>query len=375
LKILLLVRSLERGGAERQVVELACGLQRRGHQVTVSFFYEGAMLAALREHGIRLRPIAKRGRWDMARAALSFARILDEERPQIIHSFLASANIAALMARFKLTRPPVVWSIRASKIEDRHYSCFARSIIWIETRLSGFCQGIIANSDAGRHDALAKGFPEDRIAVIPNGIDLEYFQPDAEGRLRLQAHWQVKPEEILVGLVGRIDPMKDHATFLRAAALLTAQRNDVRFVMVGEGDAALTASLHRLAAELGLSQRVIWAGARDDMPSVYSAIDILCSSSAFGEGCSNALLEAMACGRICVATEVGDARNIIGSIGQIVPPRDPAALAEALSSTCRGAANFHLAARQRIVDNFSRERMIAATETVYSGILAGELAG
>ncbi len=134
--------------------------------------------------------------------------------------------------------------------------------------------------------------------VIPNGIDTERFKPQPR-----------TPNEVLTfGLVGRMNPMKDHATFLAAAAL----DPHAKFIIVGSGDAAYEQQMRDLSARLGIADRVTWLPAQNDMPAVYAKFDCLVNSSAFGEGFSNVIGEAMACGVPCIASNVGDSAWIIG---------------------------------------------------------------
>jgi glycosyltransferase involved in cell wall biosynthesis len=200
------------------------------------------------------------------------------------------------------------------------------------------------------------------MVVIPNGIDTKRFCPDPEARQRIRAEWGVTESEKLIGLVGRLDPMKDHPTFLRAAALLMQEREDVHFVCVGDGPADYRRELHALGEELGLGQRLIWASARGDMPAVYNALDIATSSS-YGEGFPNVVGEAMACGVPCVVTHVGDSARIVGETGVVVPPKDPEALAVGWkSSLARDGSEVALKARLRVEENFSVGRMVERTE-------------
>jgi glycosyltransferase involved in cell wall biosynthesis len=157
--------------------------------------------------------------------------------------------------------------------------------------------------------------------------------------------------------------MKDHGTFLDAAARLAAERDDVRFVCVGDGLPAYRASLERRAAELGLGARLTWAGRRGDVPAVLSALDLLTSSSAFGEGFSNVIAEAMACGVPCVVTDVGDSAAIVGELGAVVPPRDPRALVGAWCTVLERRDEFPEAElRGRIERKFSLDALIERTE-------------
>jgi glycosyltransferase involved in cell wall biosynthesis len=171
------------------------------------------------------------------------------------------------------------------------------------------------------------------MTVIPNGVDTRRFAPDRASGSRLRASWRVRERSLLIGIVGRLDPMKDHQTFLRAAAILANSRADARFVCIGAGPERYTSDLKTLAGELGLGDKVIWPGfILRDIPAAYNALNICCSSSSFGEGTSNSIAEAMACGVPCVVTDVGDSKLIVGETGVVVPPKNPAALSAGLAA-------------------------------------------
>jgi glycosyltransferase involved in cell wall biosynthesis len=176
---------------------------------------------------------------------------------------------------------------------------------------------------------LARGFHAQRFIVIHNGTDTRQFKPDRESGKLIRKAWGVAEQTVLIGLVARLDPMKDHQTFLKAAAILVAADSDIRFVCVGSGPENYAADLCRLAEEYGISSGLIWAGQRDDMPAVYNALNIVCSSSV-SEGLPNTIAEAMACGVPCVVTNVGDSALLVGETGIVVPPNDPQALADGL---------------------------------------------
>jgi glycosyltransferase involved in cell wall biosynthesis len=210
------------------------------------------------------------------------------------------------------------------------------------------------------------------MVVIPNGIDCDRFKPDVSARRELRAEWRIADAELLFGLVGRIDPMKDHSTFLRAVAAMNAPAR-VRFVCVGSGSELLKAAMRTLASSLGVDRRVLWVGARDDMPRVYNALDVCVLSSAFGEGFPNAIAEAMATERPAIVTDVGDAKVLVGPTGLVVPPRDPTALARAMSSFAIAApdelAEQGREARARVVARFSTERLVASTEAIFQSLI------
>jgi glycosyltransferase involved in cell wall biosynthesis len=211
---------------------------------------------------------------------------------------------------------------------------------------------------------MEKGVPGNKIIVIPNGIDIDQFDYDPEGRRKLREQWGVAQHEMLVGIVGRLDPMKDHETFLRAAGRVAAKRQSVRFLVVGDDGPVSRGDLIQFAESQGLSHRMIWSGGRDDMAAVVSTCDVVCSSS-ISEGFSNTLAEAMACGRRCVATDVGDAKTILGPAGYIVPPGDDQALASSIEQAldeAHRAGDHSPAARGRIEKKFSLPVMVSAFE-------------
>ncbi len=350
---------------------LATGLKSLGHDVHAVLFYAGgAFDAELAAAGVPVHFVGKRGRWDAFGFLIRLGMILRRLRPTTIYSFLDLPNILAALLRPAIGRPRLVWSIRAAGMEMRHYDWLSRLMPRLEAVLSRSADVIVANSRAGKEWAINRGFPSGRMIVIENGIDTERFRYDAAGRERVRKEWGIGAGETAIGLVARLDVMKDHHNFLQACALLASRRNDLRFVCVGGGKAAMHEDLQAFARHLGIAERVTWAGPRGDMAAVYSAFDIVCSSSSFGEGFSNAIAEAMACERPCVVTNVGDSARIVGEVGEVVPPRDADALADAMARMLERIENnldLRRQARARIVDEFSVGCMVSRTEQILRG--------
>ena len=168
--------------------------------------------------------------------------------------------------------------------------------------------------------------------------------------------------------MGRLDPMKGHDTFIKAGALLSQERADVGFVCVGDGPKAYKARLVALTQEVGMEHKLVWMEAGHDAAAIYNALDILTSCSSYGEGFSNVIAEAMACGRPCVVSDVGDAKVIVGDDGVVVPPEDPRALCEAWKTVLdlgeERRAELGRRARARIVEQFALEHLVDATSEV-----------
>lgn len=369
LKIAFLIRSLEIGGAERQLVTLAKGLAARNFKVAVFCFYAGGALSSeLSDSPVQLIPLEKRDRWDMLTFFRTLIARLQAWQPDILHSYLSTANLLAVALKPALPKTKIVWGVRASNLDLQQYDWLSRLVDRLEIWASPWVDCIIANSQAGRDYHVQKGFPLSKLQVIPNGIDTQQFCPNGSQRERLRVEWSVADDETLIGLVARLDPVKDHATFLRAASIFGKQQPRARFVCVGSGPADYARQLQELAEELGIANRLLWTGARRDMPAVYNALDLATLTST-SEGFANAIAEAMACGLPCVVTDVGDSAWIVGETGIVVPPSDPNALAAGWqASLAKVNTSQHSAgdcpARSRICQHFSLANLIARTEQV-----------
>jgi glycosyltransferase involved in cell wall biosynthesis len=324
----------------------------------------------------------KRGRWDMLPVLWRIFRLARSFRPAIIHGYLPPANIAALIVG-RAVKAKVLWGIRASRLESSEYDWLNAVSLRVASILSRFPDLIIANSDAGKEDHVAGGFPISRVVVVPNGVDTVRFAPQPEWRSDTRRQWNLEPDAFVIGHVCRIDPMKDHESFLRAAAQirLWADQSDaegklrrVRFVCVGRGDSQATAKLQTLAQTLGVHELVRWITHEGRMERAYSAFDLLASTSAFGEGFPNVVVEAMACGVPCVVTDVGDSAKVVGDVGIVVPPRDFQATAIGWNEIAGLSASEYAAlcvqARNRAVSHFAIQRMVLSTETLLDDLLA-----
>jgi glycosyltransferase involved in cell wall biosynthesis len=212
----------------------------------------------------------------------------------------------------------------------------------------------VANSFAGRAEHLRLGYAPRAFPVIPNGIDVVRFRPDREARDRIRRELGIAGDTPVVVNAARLDPMKDLGSLIDVAKALP----HVTVLVAGAGTESLQGPPNLVAL-----------GVRTDMPALYAAADLALSSSAFGEGFSNFIAEAMACGLPVVATEVGDARLIIDDDRQIVPPRNVAAMAAALSTLLEGNGTHKEASgmrgRDRIVSQFSLERCVRAFDALH----------
>ena len=368
MRVAFLTRSLEVGGAEVQLVQTAGALQGRGHDVTVVAFYDrGPLSGDLQDAGVALRYLGKKSRWDLVGPTIRAIRYFRVAQPDVVHSFLTPANILAAVIRPFLGGTALVWGIRASFMDWSAYDVTWRIAYGVERFLSRFPDAIVTNSRAGLAKIRDDGFRADNAVAIPNGIDLDRFKKICDTS-DVRSELGLPPEKCVLGIVARLDPMKSHDVFLRAAAILRTTRDDVHFLIVGGDGLVPRASLESLQKSLGLQGVVTWAGHRNDTPAIYSVMDVHTSSSK-GEGFSNSVAEGMACEVATVATDVGDSRYIVGDAGRVVPSEDPAALAaawsELLSMADRERRQMGSDARARVTELCSEEAMTDRILDVY----------
>ena len=375
IKIFFLIRSLNVGGAEQQLLELVRGLDKSRFNINVGLFYDEGML---REElhgmqGVRLLPLGKLGRWDLLAFGLRLARLLRKLKPDVLYSFLPEANLTGLIAGRLARVPRIVWGLRASNMDVKHYHWSFGATLQICSWLSSFPDAIISNSAAAIKSHKKLGFKTIKITVIPNGIDTKRFEHDETAGYKVRREWGVLDDEILIGSVARLDPMKDHSTFLRAARIFLDYSDKVRFVCVGYAQEPYKSKMVDLGNRLGLNEHLIWNEARKDMTAVYNALDIVTSSSAYGEGFPNVIGEAMACGVPCVVTDVGDSARIVGSVGITVPSENPKALADGWRNMLKRlndkSYSIKEMTRARIVSHYNSEIFIQKTSRMFLSLL------
>jgi len=372
-RILFFLQSLNQGGPERNVSDLAHGLERRGHHVAV---------AALHTLGVGWRqvldprslPVSIFFR-DTPRNAISAAsqlvgaarrlrQLLQAQRIETVYCTAGPVPpVVGWLATAHLPAVRLVWSVVTTLGRPSWHQNLRSWLLWrFRVLVSPTVSLLISCSEAVQVTARAQGYRCQRQCVVYPGVDVESFRPGQAGRGLMRNEWGITAEKKLIGLVGRLDPIKGHPVFLEAARILAAKRADLVFVCVGDGPEPYRRQLRRLGAELGLGERLIWAGSRayGDMPDVYNALDLLCLAS-HSEGLGNVIGEAMACGVPCVATRVGGVPEVIGGLGITVPPGDPAALARGVLAALRANPRPD-ELREHIVVNFGIEAMVEATE-------------
>jgi glycosyltransferase involved in cell wall biosynthesis len=347
-----LITGLNTGGAELALFRLLQNMDRQKFD----------------SHVVCMIPIGSVGEQiPSLRGLCQLARILKQFRPTILQTWLYHADLMGLLAAILAGIQTIIWNIRSAEMDFLQYRWLSGEVVKLCAILSGIPTAVIVNSRAGQTIHTRLGYHPKEWVFLPNGIDTELFHPDLAARNRLREEWKVADDELLIGTVGRIDPQKDLATFVKAVALARKEHTKLRFVCVGAGPAEYQQKMKDLTAQLNLSE-LLWAGSRTDMPAVYNALDILVSSS-IGEGFPNVVAEAMACEKPCVVTTVGDSAILVAETGIGVSSGNPEALAESILRMLElpevERTRLGQKARQRIAENFSIQKMVNEYTVLY----------
>jgi glycosyltransferase involved in cell wall biosynthesis len=368
LRLLLVVDSLEVGGAERHVVDLAMALHRKGHEVEVACSVSGGLSEPLEAAGVPVWPLARR--LVKRRVSVAYARgirrLLGERRFDLVHAHIFASAVAAAIATLGKGVPLVItehteasWQTWRTRRVSRWAHRRAKRVIAVSTPIE---RRLIERDEVPPH--LVTRIPN---AVIPASDE----PPDPAGPL--PDAWVEGP---LVGVVARLQPEKGVANFLKAAARVSEISPRARFLVVGDGP--LREELLNLVEHLGISERVRFLGYRTDSRALMGLMDLLVVPS-LTEGSPLIVLEAMAAGVPVVASAVGGIPDQVrhGREGILVPPDDPDALGDALGALLRDPAyarRLGEAGRRRTENEFSHETLVRRIEAVYRAAIDGAAA-
>jgi glycosyltransferase involved in cell wall biosynthesis len=360
LRVTYVVPDLGVGGAERHVTALLPALERHRFAASVICIGQrGALFEELVTAGIPARALHRRKR-QLLGALLDLVRELRRTRPDIVITRGYNAELLGRIAAL-LTRVPrtIVWVHDCGGLAPR--TRVRRLADRMLNPLTSACYGVAEAQRPYLTEVL--GHRAAAMCIVRNGVDVSRPVPAADPATA--AGLGIGPGEPVVGIVAALRPEKDHATLLQAAGLVLDELPGTRFLIVGDGP--LRPELARLADWLGIADRVIFTGARDDVGALLAVMDVVALSS-YSECLPTAVLEAMAAGRPTVCTAVGGVGELVteGVTGHLVPPRDPAALARQCVALLRDrdrARAMGRAGRARAEAEFAFPRHVRDAET------------
>lgn len=350
-------------GAQRLIVEVLHNASPRYRYSLLCMVRGGVLEPEFAAMGVPVHILGRKPGLDPGAipALLAWFRI---HRPDVVHTHLYNADSYARLAAW-LARVPAIFTTRHSALPWP--SAGRRRIARMLSRVSSAT--IACGAEVQRMLVEAEGIAPQRVRTVANGINLQRFE--AADRARIRRELGLRDEQVLIGVIGRLHPLKGHADLLSVLAPLAAEGLDFQCVFVGGGD--LRDELQAQIDAAGLGPRVRLLGQRSDVVDVLAALDIFAMPSR-REGLPMALLEAMAMARPVLATAVGSIPEVIqdGENGLIVPPEDPAALEAALRRLLADAglrSRLGAAARATVQARFSSAQTAAAYERLYDEAL------
>ena len=362
MKIIHIITDLDVGGAEMMLYKLLGSLNDESiDSMVVSLMGRGKVTERIEALGVKVETLdlgqGEHPSWKTIKKLREFMRAFN---PDIVQGWMYHGNIAATIAVF-IYQPirkkvKLFWNVRQTLYDINSEKIQTRWLIVLGRWLSFFAHSIIYNSNLSAEQHCNAGYLSKKTKIIPNGFDLQKFCPDKNRRQQLREELGVSESAILIGHISRLHPMKDHATLLRAIDRVvdslssTGGKQEVLFLLIGHG----------VTSELSNNPAIHFLGERSDIPKIMSALDIVVSSSAWGEGFPNVIGEAMASEVPCVVTDVGDSAHIVGKYGQVCSVGDDQCIASSLLQLIenkqeRKTAGKH--ARKRIKENYSMDKI------------------
>lgn len=332
--VLHVITGLSTGGAERALYNvLAGGLAKSSNVAVLSLLDEGTYGSLIRDLGVPVYTLGMRRGLPGPNALRQLKTIMSDIGPDVVQGWMYHGNLAASLATWIAPgrRARLAWNIRQTLYSLEGEKALTRQVIRANRWVSGNADAIVYNSNVSREQHEHFGFASRVGQLIPNGFNTAELQPDPKRGRIMRAALAISPEATVIGHVARLHPMKDHASFLRAAVAVMWNRPDVVALLVGR-EVTRDSTILTGIVPPELADRFYFTGERRDVSDLMRAMDVFCQSSCRSEAFPNVLGEAMALGVPCVATNVGDSRDIVGETGQIVPPSDSAALADALAT-------------------------------------------
>jgi len=381
IKIVRIIARLNIGGPSLHVVNLNQGLSSdRFESLLVTGSpnpCEGSMFDYAQENGVQPLTIPEMVGEASLRprdivALFRLYRLLRMERPQIVHTHTAKAGFLGRLAARMAGIPVIIHTYHGHVLNGYYGPAKSWLLKMMERGLARITDRLVAVSVLVREDLITyRVAPPAKISVIPLGFDLEPFFDCESLKGEFRSELGLGEGDKLVGILGRIVPIKNHRLFLESAAQIAQQESNVRFVIVGDG--VLRSEMEQYARDLWIDQRVFFTGWRRDLPRIYADLDLLVVSSN-NEGTPVSAIEAMASGCPVVATRVGGLPDVVQDreTGYLVPAKQPQPLAAAMLELIRDpqrAAQMGRLAQLSVKERFSLDRLLRDTENLYEKLL------
>ena len=370
IKVMHVISTFGAAGAERMLCGLVSKMDSTQFNNEIVSLTDVLDLAeSVEAIGVRVRTLHMKTTVPNALLVLRLAQWMRQSKPDVIHTWMYHSNLVGTVAACLAGRSPIVWAIHHGvldpRVDKRRTFLVNRACALLSRK---FPARIVCCSEASLRIHKNLGYDTEKLEVIPNGFDLQQVKPDAMARSSVRQELRIPPETLLIGMAARFHAVKDHFNFIQAAARLHRRFPDVHFVLFGDGVTPDNRELMLSIASTGVHTRFYLLGQRRDVARLFSAMDIVTSSSS-SEAFPMAVGEAMACETPCVVTDVGDSARIVDTTGRVVPPKNPDALAEAWGELIEAGPevrrHFGLAARRRVQLHFALPVIVERYQSLY----------
>lgn len=363
-RVIHLITGLERGGAERFLYNLISnGLKGQFNNSVISLMAVGYYGKLLKKKKIPVFSLnLNRGQINFS-AVKKLRKILIEQKPDIIQGWMYHGNLAALLGYIMVNKKiKLSWTIRLSLEIYSRMKFTTRLAIKLGSYFSRIPDLIIYNSNRSLKQHRAIGYNKKNDFFIPNGFDTNIWKPNKKIRLYLRNKLKISNTTKVIGYVGRGDDQKDIPTLFKAFDKVCKKHPNVILLTIGRNLKQYTTN----------NKNIIFLGQQSNVEDLMKTFDLLCLSSK-AEGFPNVIGEAMATGIPCVTTDVGDAKDIVGKTGWVVPPNDPISLANCMDSALKNSKGqlekYGNIARKKIINNFSIEGVKNQYISLYNSTL------
>lgn len=365
-----IITSLNNGGAEGVLYRL-CLHDKNNEHIVISMMNTGKYGPLLQEHGIKVYCLnMQQGRLSL-KGIIKLYKLLRAIKPNVVQTWMYHADlIGGIVARIAGIKK-IFWNIRHSYLQKGSSKNSTIFIAHVCARLSCIIPTKIiccAHKAKEVHEAL--GYKAAKLVVIPNGYDFSEYYPDEIKRRTFRSELNISEDTILLGMVGRYDPLKDHHNLLQAIAILSKTYQNFKLCLIGKELNINNNILMNIIYDFDLTNSVLLLDQRKDIPYVMNGLDIHILSSS-SEAFPNVIAEAMACGIPCISTNVGDANIIIRDSGWLVPPKQPQALAQAIEIAITEMTSDELWQKRKhlvhtqVSNQFSIQKMISSYQDIW----------
>jgi glycosyltransferase involved in cell wall biosynthesis len=375
IKLTFIITGLNIGGAEMMLLKLIEGLSSEFVVQVISLTNLGPIGQRIQSLGV---PVLALGMSRGVASPVAFFRLvktLKDSQPDIVHTWMYHSDLLGGLAARIAHVPIIIWNVRHSNFSRQGTKFTTRFIIRACSKLSGIIPEVIQYCSTKARDVhLELGYCVEKSVVIPNGFDLQRFRPNFLAYESIRQELGVPTSALLIGMIARFNPQKNHIGFLKAAAALHSLGYDAHFLLAGRDVDSDNSVLMEMLRQARIQSIIHLLGPRDDIPDLMASLDVFVLPSSEGEAFPNVVGEAMACEVPCVVTDVGDAAYIVGSTGKVVRVNDTQQLSQAMSEflvlSQVERKRLGSLARQRIMELFDITKVIQQYQWLYKNLFS-----